>query len=133
MRTVLITMVIMSLAVSGNILLFYTLTLCLIGFYCSGFLHDDGFMIECDKCKVWQHVRCVIKNNKKVPDDYLCEECDPTKPVDKAKARSLQQQWMRENQEREAKLRKEARMRELKLKETLSDTDSSDGEQTGML
>ncbi|KAF2902327.1 hypothetical protein ILUMI_03865, partial [Ignelater luminosus] len=96
-----------------------------------GFLHDDGFMIECDKCKVWQHVRCVIKNNKKVPDDYLCEVCDPTKPVDRAKARSLQQQWMRENQEREAKLRKEARMRELKMKETLSDTDSSDGEQIG--
>uniref|UniRef100_A0A1Y1NA62 SET domain-containing protein n=1 Tax=Photinus pyralis TaxID=7054 RepID=A0A1Y1NA62_PHOPY len=96
-----------------------------------GFLHDDGYMIECDKCKVWQHVRCVIKSNKKVPDDYLCELCDPNKPVDRGKARTLQQQWMRENQEREAKLRKEARLREMKLKETLSDSDSSDAETIG--
>ncbi|KAF5298183.1 hypothetical protein FQA39_LY02607 [Lamprigera yunnana] len=95
-----------------------------------GFLHDDGYMIECDKCKVWQHVQCVIKNNKKVPDDYLCEVCDPNKPVDRGKARTSQQQWMRENQEREAKARKEARLRELKLKESVSDTDSSDGEIT---
>ncbi|KAK4876057.1 hypothetical protein RN001_012479 [Aquatica leii] len=96
-----------------------------------GFLHDDGYMIECDKCKVWQHVRCVIKSNKKVPDDYLCEVCDPNKPVDRGKARSLQQQWMRDNQEREAKLRKEARLREIKLKESMSDSDSSDGEVIG--
>ncbi|KAF5306980.1 hypothetical protein FQR65_LT07203 [Abscondita terminalis] len=96
-----------------------------------GFLHDDGYMIECDKCKVWQHVRCVIKSNKKVPDDYLCEACDPNKLVDRSKARTLQQQWMRENQEREAKLRKEARLREIKLKESMSDSDSSDGEIMG--
>lgn len=86
-----------------------------------GFLHDDGYMIECDKCKVWQHVRCVIKS-KKVPDDYLCEICDPSKQTDRQKARALQQQWMREIHERNTRLRKE------QLKEMLSDTDSSDGE-----
>lgn len=84
-----------------------------------GFIHDDGYMIECDKCKVWQHVRCVVRN-RKVPDDYLCEECDPSKPTDRQKAKLLQQQWMREVQ---ATYRKE------QLKETLTDTDSSDGEQ----
>lgn len=87
-----------------------------------GFIHDDGYMIECDQCKVWQHVRCVVRN-KKVPDDYLCEECDPSKPTDRQKARSAQQQWMREVQERDARLRKE------QLKDTLTDSDSSDGEQ----
>lgn len=84
-----------------------------------GFIHDDGYMIECDKCKVWQHVRCVVRN-KKVPDDYLCEECDPSKPTDRQKAKLLQQQWMREVQ---ANFRKEH------MKEPISDTDSSDGEQ----
>ncbi|KAI4460800.1 upset isoform a [Holotrichia oblita] len=87
-----------------------------------GFIHDDGYMIECDQCKVWQHVRCVVRN-KKVPDDYLCEECDPSKPTDRQKARAAQQQWMREVQERDARIRKE------QLKETLTDSDSSDGEQ----
>ncbi|XP_022918651.1 myb-like protein X isoform X2 [Onthophagus taurus] len=86
-----------------------------------GFIHDDGYMIECDQCKVWQHVRCVVKT-KKVPDDYLCEVCDPSKPTDRHKARTLQQQWMREVQERDAKLRKE------QLKEVLTDSDSSDGD-----
>lgn len=89
-------------------------------------------MIECDKCKVWQHVRCVIKPNKKVPQDYLCEVCDSSKPADRSKARLLQQQWMRENQEREAKLRKKAvRLKEIKAKEPISDTDSSDDEALG--
>lgn len=86
-----------------------------------GFLHDDGYMIECDKCKVWQHVRCVIKS-KKVPDDYLCELCDPSKQMDRHKARALQQQWMREIHERDTRLRKE------QLKEILTDSDSSDEE-----
>ena len=87
-----------------------------------GFLHDDGYMIECDQCKVWQHVRCVVRT-KKVPDDYLCEVCDPSKPTDRQKARASQQQWMREIQERDARLRKE------QLKQVLSDSDSSDGDQ----
>lgn len=86
-----------------------------------GFMHDDGYMIECDRCKVWQHVRCVVRT-KKVPDDYLCEECDPSKHIDRHKARILQQQWMREVQARETSIRKE------QLKEVLADSDSSDGE-----
>lgn len=99
---------------------------------CSGFLHDDGYMIECDHCKVWQHVRCVIKN-KQVPEEYLCEVCDPTKSVDRSKARLLQQQWMRDMQlAAEVKLRKEGKFKEHpKSKDILSETDSSDGEHMG--
>lgn len=95
----------------------------------SGFLHDDGYMIECDQCKVWQHVRCVVKN-KQVPDEYLCEVCDPSKSVDRQKARLLQQQWMRDVQlAMDAKLRKDGKFKEqIKSKDILSDTDSSDGE-----
>lgn len=94
-----------------------------------GFLHDDGYMIECDRCKVWQHVRCVVRN-KQVPDEYLCEVCDPTKTVDRQKARLAQQQWMRETQiAMEAKLRKEAKLNnQMKHKEPLTESDSSDGE-----
>lgn len=97
-----------------------------------GFLHDDGYMIECDRCKVWQHVRCVVRN-KQVPEEYLCEVCDPTKIVDRHKARLLQQQWMRETQIAvEAKLRKEGKLNnQLKQKEVLTESDSSDGEQVG--
>ena len=79
-----------------------------------GFTHDDGYMICCDECSVWQHVECmrvrrpsydhlatdslslslslspprqVDPNN--LPDKYLCEECDP-RSVDKKRARGLQ-------------------------------------------
>nr|CAI5865072.1 unnamed protein product [Callosobruchus analis] len=62
-----------------------------------GYLHDDGYMVECDRCKVWQHVQCVVKN-RQVPDEYLCEVCDPRKPIDRQRARTLQQQWLRERQ-----------------------------------
>lgn len=89
-------------------------------------------MIECDRCKVWQHVRCVVRN-KQVPDEYLCEVCDPTKSVDRHKARLLQQQWMRETQIAvEAKLRKEVKLHnQLKHKDALTESDSSDGEHIG--
>ncbi|XP_072385367.1 uncharacterized protein upSET isoform X3 [Diabrotica undecimpunctata] len=93
-----------------------------------GFLHDDGYMVECDKCKVWQHVQCVVKN-RQVPDEYLCEECDPSKPIDRQKARAIQQQWIRERPFLDPKLRKDPKIKEaFKPKETVTDTDSSDGE-----
>lgn len=86
-------------------------------------------MVECDKCKVWQHVQCVVKN-RQIPDEYLCEICDPTKPVDRQKARMIQQQWIRDRQFIDPKLKKEPKVKEIfKPKETVSDTDSSDGEQ----
>ncbi|KAJ8938710.1 hypothetical protein NQ318_007998 [Aromia moschata] len=94
----------------------------------SGFLHDDGYMVECDKCKVWQHVQCVVKN-RQVPDEYLCEVCDPTKPIDRQKARLIQQQWLKDRQFGDPKLRKDAKVKEVfKPKETISDSDTSDGE-----
>ncbi|XP_044755691.1 uncharacterized protein LOC123314454 isoform X2 [Coccinella septempunctata] len=94
-----------------------------------GFLHDDGYMVECDQCKVWQHVQCVVKN-KQVPDEYLCEKCNPSKPVDPQKARMIQQQWLKERQLPEMKnFKKDIKMKENpKLKEIPSDTDSSDAE-----
>ncbi|CAG9822140.1 unnamed protein product [Phaedon cochleariae] len=92
------------------------------------FVHDDGYMVECDRCKVWQHVQCVVKN-RQVPDEYLCEVCDPTKVIDRQKARALQQQWLKDRQFVDPKLRKDAKAKEIfKPKETVSDTDSSDGE-----
>ncbi|KAL1494317.1 hypothetical protein ABEB36_009932 [Hypothenemus hampei] len=93
-----------------------------------GFLHDDGYMVECDKCKVWQHVQCVVKN-RQIPDEYLCELCDPSKPVDRQKARMIQQQWIRERQLIEPKIRKEAKLKDtLRQKDRRSDSDSSDNE-----
>ncbi|CAH0554751.1 unnamed protein product [Brassicogethes aeneus] len=95
-----------------------------------GFLHDDGYMVECDRCKVWQHVQCVVKN-KQVPDEYLCEVCDPTKPIEKQKARMIQQQWLRDRQllAESNKLKKDIKMKEtLKQREVISDSDSSDAE-----
>lgn len=38
---------------------------------------DDGFTIQCDKCFVWQHCACFGMSQSSVPDEYLCEECEP--------------------------------------------------------
>lgn len=89
-------------------------------------------MIECDRCKVWQHVQCVVKN-KQVPEDYLCEICDPRKHIDRQKARMAQQQWLRDRQFLDPKLRKDQKFKDVfKNREVLSDSDSSDAEQTGL-
>ncbi|XP_059096306.1 uncharacterized protein LOC131890876 [Tigriopus californicus] len=53
------------------------------------FLHDDGYMICCDKCLVWQHVVCMGLDRNNIPDEYLCEICKP-RPVDRKRAKTLQ-------------------------------------------
>jgi hypothetical protein len=53
------------------------------------FLHDDGYMISCDKCLVWQHVVCMGLDRHNIPDEYLCEVCKP-RPIDRKRAKSMQ-------------------------------------------
>merc|ERR1719410_2141878 len=53
------------------------------------FLHDDGYMICCDKCSVWQHVVCMGLDKNNIPDEYLCEKCSP-RPIDRKRAKALQ-------------------------------------------
>jgi len=53
------------------------------------YLHDDGYMICCDKCFVWQHVVCMGLDRNNIPDEYLCEKCHP-RFVDRKRAKALQ-------------------------------------------
>nr|XP_053639713.1 uncharacterized protein LOC128693874 [Cherax quadricarinatus] len=36
---------------------------------------DEGVMIQCERCLVWQHCDCMGVTDS--PDHYLCEECSP--------------------------------------------------------
>lgn len=38
---------------------------------------------------VWQHVDCMKIDRDNIPDEYLCEACDP-RPIDRLQARALQ-------------------------------------------
>ncbi|XP_066274110.1 histone-lysine N-methyltransferase ASH1L-like isoform X3 [Branchiostoma lanceolatum] len=48
---------------------------CICGIY-----KDEGLMIQCEKCMVWQHCDCMRTTDD--VEHYLCEECDP-RPVDR--------------------------------------------------
>ncbi|XP_041348326.1 inactive histone-lysine N-methyltransferase 2E-like isoform X2 [Gigantopelta aegis] len=54
-----------------------------------GYLHDDGYMICCDKCSVWQHIDCMGIDRNNIPDNYYCELCE-SKPVDVERAKFIQ-------------------------------------------
>lgn len=43
---------------------------CICGFY-----RDEGVMIQCERCLVWQHCDCVKGDPS--AEHYLCERCDP--------------------------------------------------------
>ncbi|KAM0754909.1 hypothetical protein T439DRAFT_278757, partial [Meredithblackwellia eburnea MCA 4105] len=57
---------------------------------------DDGFTIQCDRCNVWQHALCVEISPDDVPDEYLCELCDP----DGARSRGVDPRRAEEGQRR---------------------------------
>ncbi|XP_028972736.1 inactive histone-lysine N-methyltransferase 2E isoform X3 [Esox lucius] len=54
-----------------------------------GFTHDDGYMICCDKCSVWQHIDCMGIDRQHIPETYLCERCQP-RSLDRDRAVVLQ-------------------------------------------
>ena len=39
--------------------------------------YNGIFMIQCEKCQVWQHGSCMGVKEKDVPDKYYCERCLP--------------------------------------------------------
>ncbi|XP_046400924.1 uncharacterized protein LOC124167161 isoform X2 [Ischnura elegans] len=47
---------------------------CICGLY-----KDEGMMIQCERCLVWQHCDCVAADEG--VEHYLCEQCNP-RPVD---------------------------------------------------
>lgn len=53
------------------------------------FEHDDGYMICCDKCFVWQHVDCMFIDRQNIQEEYLCERCEPRR-VYRQRARAIQ-------------------------------------------
>ena len=40
-----------------------------------GLCREDGVMIQCERCMVWQHCECVSADDKN--ESYLCEKCSP--------------------------------------------------------
>lgn len=70
------------------------------------FEHDDGYMICCDKCLVWQHVECMGLDRSNIPDNYFCEKCEPRK-VDVETAKALQSKKKKHLEELQKKEEKE--------------------------
>lgn len=63
---------------------------------------DDGFTIQCDRCLVWQHCACLGMSHSSVPDEYLCEKCDP-RPVNVDYARAVQRRRLQQEAQKSFK------------------------------
>merc|ERR1712150_104797 len=49
---------------------------CLCGQY-----KDEGLMIQCEKCQVWQHCDCVGRSGEDESESYLCPKCGDREAV----------------------------------------------------
>ena len=38
---------------------------------------DNGTMVQCEQCRVWQHTACMLLDDDELPEHYYCEECHP--------------------------------------------------------
>lgn len=62
-----------------------------------GYDHDDGLTIQCDKCFRWQHLVCMgFKSIDETPDDFQCNLCNKNLHVDVARAKRLQENYLKE-------------------------------------
>ncbi|EGT42058.1 hypothetical protein CAEBREN_00592 [Caenorhabditis brenneri] len=67
-----------------------------------GLHHDDGYTVQCDRCKTWQHTVCMGLPKGKVPGAYKCVQCDPRNlSVSKEKAKRIQRKFLEEKWEAE--------------------------------
>ncbi|KAK5969214.1 SET domain-containing protein [Trichostrongylus colubriformis] len=78
--------------------------------------HNDEWMVECEQCNVWQHMKCMGIDPKKFNqnDTYLCEYCNP-RPLKwtKKQAQELQLKQLKAvSREKERKLAEKLRRRE---------------------
>lgn len=48
---------------------------------CNENQRDDGVMIQCEQCDVWQHAECLGMSETAIPDQYYCELCKPEDPL----------------------------------------------------
>ena len=66
-----------------------------------GYKHDDGFLIDCNKCKEWQHGACMGVEKDNVPDAYECPVCTPgTQDLDIETAINVQKSFLKSFQTR---------------------------------
>ncbi|VDM61248.1 unnamed protein product [Angiostrongylus costaricensis] len=78
--------------------------------------HNDEWMVECEQCNVWQHMKCMGLDPKKFnqSDTYLCECCRP-RPLKytKKQAQDLQIKQLKAlSREKERKMLEKLRRRE---------------------
>lgn len=48
---------------------------------------NEGLMIQCDTCHVWQHAECVGVTKANVPELYYCYRCMPNHPIHRKHAK----------------------------------------------
>lgn len=48
---------------------------------CGDNTDNEGFMICCETCEVWQHGGCIGIKPESTPDKYYCERCEPNNKI----------------------------------------------------
>ena len=80
--------------------------------------HDDGFLIQCDKCDEFQHCVCMGIDEGIVPEVYECSVCKPGDyNLDIETAIEAQERFLKSEKERREKEREEREEREREERE----------------
>eukprot|EP01083_Nonionella_stella_P132355 402393_1 len=73
---------------------------------------EGKYMLQCDKCQVWQHGACMGVSEAAEPENYFCEKCRPNDPIHRARRKRVRKEEKKQTRNEDKKRQKTAEKKE---------------------
>lgn len=92
---------------------------------------DERDMIQCEKCRTWQHNECLLKDPSIIPDNYRCNVCDLDDPYYKTLECKLDPVMVRKELDEDDKKKARKKSEFLRVLKDFKDEDVAEEDDEG--